>query len=130
MTLVTLKNFSSNESTEEKYSDKFFFNVVIEEEKYYAVIYFEGWYVGRIINKIPSKIQDETAPNSAPNMYLMKFLKQDLGSYIWPKQEDVAKVEDTYIFYGPLQLIGTGVYNLKRTDINNIEKLYRKRKKQ
>lgn len=85
----------------------------ILEEHYYAVQYEEDWFVGRILQRVDK------------SKFKMKFLKLELGSYIWPKQDDIADVDQEFIFYGPLKLSGTGVFNLNRLDVINIKKLYK-----
>lgn len=88
----------------------------INEESYYAVCY-ESWYIGRVVNKI------------SKNQSKIKFLKFELNKYIWPKDDDVQVVQNEYIFYGPIQLIGNYPFQLKRHDKLKIEKIFKHVKK-
>ncbi|CAH1100689.1 unnamed protein product [Psylliodes chrysocephalus] len=63
---------SSNGDTEENANN-------IESEKYY-----DTWYIGRVID-----IFEET------NTIKIKFLKSDLDSYVWPK-DDIQNGEKSY----------------------------------
>ncbi|KAL3272009.1 hypothetical protein HHI36_022476 [Cryptolaemus montrouzieri] len=44
-------------------------------EKYYAVFYDVGWFIGRIVQ--------------AGEYIKLKFLKEDLGRYLWRRKEDL-----------------------------------------
>lgn len=81
-------------------------------EKYYAVFYDDNYYIGRVVDKCNSQIK-------------MKFLKSELDSFIWPRDEDVTFVETQYIFYGPIELVGTGPFVLKFCDLEAIHKKYK-----
>ncbi|KAK4882365.1 hypothetical protein RN001_005684 [Aquatica leii] len=87
----------------------------IELEKYYAVQYEEQWYIGRIISR------------SEENFYVMKFLKQEMDVFVWPKNinTDISKVHESYIFYGPIDLIGCEPFRIARTDLLTINKKYK-----
>lgn len=80
-------------------------------EKYYAVFYDDNYYIGRVIDNCDNKIK-------------IKFLKSELNSFIWPR-DDVAFVEKKYIFYGPIELVGTGPFMLKHSDLAAIHKKYK-----
>ncbi|XP_046667355.1 uncharacterized protein LOC124359039 [Homalodisca vitripennis] len=68
-------------------------------EKYYAVFYDISWYLGRVVD-----FPDE-------GFSKIKFLKEGLGdSYEWPKHDDVQVIENKYLFYGPVPLIGNGPF--------------------
>ncbi|KAK5647414.1 hypothetical protein RI129_002306 [Pyrocoelia pectoralis] len=77
--------------------DKKIPTLFLEKEKYYAIYYTEGWYIGRII---------ETLTESKQVTYTVKFLEENLGSFNWPKKDDVQNVEKQYFFEGPINLIG------------------------
>nr|CAI5841425.1 unnamed protein product [Callosobruchus analis] len=53
------------------------------------------------------------------------FLKNKLNDLVWPKTDDVAVVDMSFIFYGPIHLLGEGPFQLKRHDLINIEKRYK-----
>jgi len=59
------------------------------------------------------------------NQVKIKFFKSELNSFIWPRDEDVAFVEKKYIFYSPIELIGTGPFVLKHSDLAAIHKKYK-----
>lgn len=83
----------------------------------YAVFYDNNYYIGRIV---------ELCNN---NQVKIKFLKSELDSFIWPR-EDVTYVETKYIFYGPIELVGTGPFVLRHSDRDNIHKRYKLRKRE
>ncbi|KAF5288441.1 hypothetical protein FQR65_LT02093 [Abscondita terminalis] len=89
----------------------------VETEKYYAVSYDEGWFLGRVIEAEPS------------GSYRVKFLKQNLDHFVWPKTTDIQSVTKNFFFYGPLDLVGTGPFQVKRYDLNNIKKKYKEFKR-
>ncbi|RZF46861.1 hypothetical protein LSTR_LSTR008242 [Laodelphax striatellus] len=89
----------------------------IEVEKYFAVYYEEQWYIGRVTN-----IKESTC--------VIKFLKPDLELFNWPNHDDIDEVEKSYIFYGPISLIGNGPFTLKRSDFVKIKSLFQNKKKE
>lgn len=89
--------------------------ICVEIEKYYAVFYEEDWFLGRIIEN--------------QNGVKIKFLKKDLDQYIWPKNEDMQVVQEKFIFYGPINLLGNSPFFLKRPDKIAILKKYKNLKK-
>lgn len=74
---------------EESYQHSTSSKVSIKLEKYYAVYYDSGWYIGRIIKHVNT------------NTYLMKFLEVFLESYSWPKKDDIQEVEKKFKFFWP-----------------------------
>jgi len=87
-------DFSDIENTPEKNGAeiKNSSNIVeIKLEAYYAVFYDNRWYLGRII-------KTDTFKST------LKFLHFNLDQYFWPKTDDIAEVENKYIFYGPVAL--------------------------
>lgn len=82
-------------------------------EKYYAVFYDNNYYIGRVIE------------HCNKDNVKMKFLKSELNSFVWPRDEDVAIVRIKFIFYGPIELIGNGLFTLKQTDLLIINKMYK-----
>ncbi|KAF5276257.1 hypothetical protein FQA39_LY06606 [Lamprigera yunnana] len=92
----------------------------IELEKYYAVQYEEQWYIGRVISR------------SKENFYVTKFLKQEMDVFVWPKNinTDISKVHKSYIFYGPIDLIGCEPFRIARTDLLTINKSFGRQSKQ
>ncbi|CAG9768534.1 unnamed protein product [Ceutorhynchus assimilis] len=85
----------------------------IHLENYYAVFYDQSWFIGRII---------EDKGNA---YYKIKFLKAELDTFIWPRKEDIDTVYKDFIFYGPINLIGGGPFELKRADQVNIKSRYK-----
>ncbi|KAF5302422.1 hypothetical protein FQR65_LT08510 [Abscondita terminalis] len=100
------RNFSANyqpPSSCEKFVD-------VKLENYYAVFYDDSWYIGRVI-----EILDKSTSK-------VKFLKENLRQFIWPKRDDIQEVRNEYIYYGPIILQGTGPFTLTellRTSIVN-----------
>lgn len=76
----------------------------IKLESYYAIYYEDTWYLGRVID-----FWDE-------NKTKIKFMKKDLDNYIWPRKEDIHTVENRFIFYGPIDLVGNYPFKVKRSD--------------
>jgi len=89
----------------------------IIEENNYAVCYREDWYVGRVIKKTDQFCQ-------------IKFLKNELNQFVWPKFDDIQQVETKFIFYGPVQLLGNGPFDLSYRDKLAIEKKYKTTKQE
>lgn len=106
----------SNESEDEKGSLKSSLKLKIEQ--YYAVYYSDlGWYIGRIIEKINKTIK-------------MKFLKEDLQTFYWPKPDDIQIIQPVQIIYGPIKMIGCNPFSISRTDRCNIIARYKDFKRQ
>jgi len=55
----------------------------------------------------------------------IKFFKSELNSFIWPRDEDVTFAEKKYIFYDPIELVGTGSFVLKHSDLAVIHNKYK-----
>lgn len=89
--------------------------ISITTEKYYAIIYDNGWYIGRIL-----ELREQNCT--------IKFLKAELDKFVWPKKDDIQLVPQKYIFYGPIPLIGCNPFEIKRSDKCSIIKLYKKLK--
>lgn len=98
------------ESSQEEYNNQDN-TVVIKIENYYAVIYHNGWYIGRIIQL------------NKNNNCTIKFLKNDSDKFVWLKKEDVQVISRKYIFYGLISLIGCKT--LKRSHKSKILKFYK-----
>lgn len=94
-----------------------FSNPSIDIEKYYAVSYDQQWYIGRVTEKIDDEL------------FKLKFLKSELGQFKWPHHDDQDNVHKKFIFYGPIELIGTGPFQLKENDSSMISKKYKLWKK-
>ncbi|CAH0558700.1 unnamed protein product [Brassicogethes aeneus] len=109
--------FSNDSDSPENSSLKKKISLTIVLEKYYAVFYEQKWYIGRVIKE------------RSTDTYTMKFLKYELNYFVWPKSEDVAIVSQQYIFYGPIDLIGSGPFQLKRNDFLKISKMYKTMKR-
>lgn len=70
-------------------------------ENYYTIFYDESWYLGRIVDFWDV---DKTK---------IKFMKNELEKFIWPKNEDIHIIENQFIFYGPIQLQGNYPFTIK-----------------
>lgn len=97
------KEFSDDDDTHEKTS--------VYLEKYYAVYYDIGWFLGRVLSR--------------EGQIKIKFLKQDLDLFVWPKQDDIQFVNEQFVFYGPVELCGNNPFTLKRNDKVKIETKYK-----
>lgn len=86
-------------------------NVLLEN--YYAVYYDSKWYIGRVLNNI------------SDNTVEIKFLKEVLETFSWPRKEDRQVVEKMHLFYGPIQMEGCQPLKLKRFDRDKINALYK-----
>ncbi|XP_031350432.1 uncharacterized protein LOC116176097 isoform X1 [Photinus pyralis] len=92
-------------------------NISIQQEAYYAVCY-ESWYIGRII-KVVDNAKSE-----------IKFLKLELDKYVWPREDDKQIVNNKFIFYGPVSLMGNGPFHLRRNEKIKIEQIFKTIKKE
>lgn len=97
------------ESSSEEELEEAETNITISVEKYYAAFY-DTWYLGRIVESLDDHI------------YKMKFLKSELDQFVWPKKPDIQEINKKFIFYGPISLLGSGPFRLKRQEKINIEK--------
>lgn len=93
----------------------------LEQERYYAVLYEENYYTGRITN-----LKDDTCD--------IKFLQENLeNKYTWPTKSDIQNVpknnRGTCIFYGPVDIIGNDPFTVNSDIIKKI-KIYQKMKSQ
>ncbi|XP_031357928.1 uncharacterized protein LOC116181664 isoform X2 [Photinus pyralis] len=86
-------------------------------ESYYAVYYSESWYIGRVITQSEDKC------------YKIKFLQSQLNTFIWPKDDDVQTVDQQYIFFGPIKMIGTNNMTISEENRNAIKRKYKSIKK-
>lgn len=83
-------------------------NILIE---HYFAVYEDQWYLGRIVN-----LTEESCR--------VKFLKEELENFVWPKNEDIQTVDNKFIFYGPVSLFGSNPVQIRRADRLKIRKLY------
>lgn len=104
---------SEDDSSLEQIKEK---KIDITFESYFAVYYDKNWYVGRVTGKEREK-------------FVIKFLKQNLQKYMWPKIEDIQSVDKKFIFYGPIKLLGNGPFTISRIDLININKIYKDMKR-
>ncbi|KAF5280410.1 hypothetical protein FQR65_LT03219 [Abscondita terminalis] len=109
-------NLNDNSLSKLRYTEKVL-EIDISLEKYYAICYDTQWYIGRII------------AYAGFEQYNIKFLKSELEKFVWPKPDDMDIVLKKYVFYGPIELIGTGPFELKRYDYMNIVKKFKLIKK-
>lgn len=112
------ESFSEDDPEEQNFpcNGKILSKIDINQEAYYAVCY-KSWYIGRVVKLIDSETSE------------IKFLKLEVDKYFWPKQEDKQIVKNTFIFYGPISLLGIGPFELKRSDKLSIEKAFKITKK-
>ncbi len=81
-------------------------------EKYYAVYYEEKYYIGRITSLFEKESN-------------VKFLKEIMkNSFTWPKKPDEECVKKSYIFWGPLTIVGNDPFFLSVGDISKIKFAY------
>lgn len=111
---LILNDDPSSENIESSDDEKNTEIINIKVEHYYAVIYDNGWYIGRVIN-----INE--------NQYTIKFLKE-LDKFKWPNNDDIQIVPRKYIFYGPIELIGFSPFEIKRSEKLKIIKMYKQLK--
>lgn len=93
------------ESPESSQNENINNKISIQTEKYYAIIYDSGWYIGRILEIIENSCK-------------IKFLKAELDKYKWPKVDDLQLVPQEYIFYGPVSLVV--IHSILKDQINVI----------
>ena len=79
--------------------------------------YEEYWFLGKIIRK------------TGTSKSKIKFLKKETLSFIWPKKENIADVENKFIFYGPVEVLGEESVTLRRSDLCKIGQKYKSIKK-
>ena len=86
--------------------------IVIEVNKYYAVHYVNKYYIGRVV--------EETEEDS----YEIKFLsKSNSSHYEWPTRYDKESVHKSYIFHGPVTIVGNGPFTVP--DEEEIQETFR-----
>lgn len=59
------------------------------------------------------------------NCYRIKFLKNSLDDFYWPKNEDSQDVKSEYIFFGPITMIGSGTMQISTNDRSQIMHRYK-----
>ena len=106
--LETEKDMVENTLTEAK-------AMSVDCECYYAVFYEEDWFIGKVLEKVRDKFK-------------MIFFKKENSleniKFVWPEKAGISKVEQKYVFYGPISLLGSDSFQLKRVDFLNISKKY------
>ncbi|CAH1106806.1 unnamed protein product [Psylliodes chrysocephalus] len=116
--------FSYNDSTDisdinsEKEEECDTKKINVLNEHFYAVMYDKMWYIGKVVN------QDQESLNIQ-----MKFMKEDLEDFYWPKQDDLQLIEPIQIIYGPITMLGTHPMKLSRSDRLKILTLHKSLKK-
>lgn len=85
-------------------------------EKFYAIYYdIPGtWYLGRLIER------------HYQNSFKVKFFISNLETFVWPKNKDVQIVQKRFIFYGPINLVGSEPFQIKRHDLIQIRQNYKR----
>lgn len=84
----------------------------IEREKHYAIYYDDTWYLGRLIEQMGSSSK-------------IKFLQSKLEAFVWPKREDIQIIDNNFIFYGPINMVGSYPLHITRHDRLTIIKKYK-----
>ena len=85
----------------------------IKQEEFYGVFYDDTWYIGRIV---------EILSNSK---FKIKFLKKELDEFLWPEKDDIQVVKNEFIFHGPITLVGSYPFRLKRHEKLELETKYK-----
>ncbi|XP_066584552.1 uncharacterized protein [Prorops nasuta] len=81
-------------------------------KKYYAVFYDDTFYIGRVIDMQDEKIK-------------LKFLKLELDHFEWPRDDDIAIVDKEFLFYGPIEILGSSPFFLNFRNLSAINKQYK-----
>ena len=85
-------------------------------EKYYAVEYEKKFYFGRVVSVTDDKVE-------------VKFLHQvGIQTFDWPMRNDLDTVFKRRVFYGPVELSGTGPFHIP--SLAEITKLFKHLRKQ
>lgn len=87
----------------------------IEKDIYCAVDYVNNYFIGRALS----------APDQR-QFTLFKFLHKiqqtDIKRFDWPKHDDIDNVHSTCVFYGPVELKGTGKFEV--LDLQDLEVVF------
>lgn len=95
--------------------------IKILKEHYYSVMYEDAWYIGKVVKEVVTE--------NRKKYIQIKFLKENLDNFSWPKQEDIQNVENIQVFYGPIKMLGSQPMRLSRADRVQINKLFKSLKK-
>lgn len=87
-------------------------NIILDS---YYRIYEEGWYIGRVIEKLEGK-------------WRIKFFKR-LSDFRWPARDDIQEVCADFILFGPLKLLRNHPFNISKQSEEAIPKSYKRMKK-
>lgn len=63
------------------------------------------------------------------NTCKIKFLREDLENFVWPRSDDIQEIDNKYLFYGPINILGSNPFQIKRYDRISITKIYKKLKR-
>src|SRR5207253_9795458 len=86
----------------------------VQEGLYFAVYYEQDvFYIGEI-TKIEGK------------QVYMKFLEKGAGNFCYPKRDRIEKINNKYIFYGPVGLFGNDPLTVSESEIHTAYKCYKK----
>lgn len=97
-------------------------DIEINSDHYYAVIYDDGWYIGKVLRKI---VANSNTSNSSNDVFEIIFLKENLNEFYWPKRVDKQLVKREYIFFGSIGLIGFKPFNISKECRENIIKMFK-----
>ena len=88
----------------------------ISIEEYFAVDYVHKFYIGRVIAK---------EDNGYWQMKFLRHLFRDGAPvFNWPKTDDIDKVHESAIFYGPISLMGS-VKDFEVVEFNTIDSAFK-----
>ncbi|XP_044751731.1 uncharacterized protein LOC123311722 [Coccinella septempunctata] len=99
--------------------------IFLENNKYYAVYYDEGWFIGKLLRHI-----DGTADNPIVEITFLKQNKRKKCEFKWPGKEDLSNVETQYIFFGPIAIKEkeSGIFNITEDVLSQINIAYSNKK--
>ncbi|XP_044747029.1 uncharacterized protein LOC123308446 [Coccinella septempunctata] len=99
--------------------------ISLENNKYYAVYYDEGWFIGKLLRHI-----DGTADNPIVEITFLKQNKRKKCEFKWPGKKDLSNVETQYIFFGPIAIKEkeSGIFNITEDVLSQINIAYSNKK--
>lgn len=110
----------SDENEEKINSDEEYKDLIIHEEKIYAVFYDEDWYLGRVIEIYPEEVKVK---------FLRKTIQKSNEDFTWAHKHETYNIKKKYLFHGPINLIGNDPFSLKRSDKLQVTEKYKSLKK-
>ena len=79
----------------------------VQEGSYYAIYFDKSYYIGRVIKKMG-------------NMITVKYLYKDKlkRNYNWPNTDDIEDVNIKFVFFGPVEIVGTIPFHINEIEIS------------